>query len=54
MKSADEKKRLSTSKTISKGNLGFHCASVCCSVLLEIFIDKDVGKGVEIKATQVG
>ena len=27
--SADEKKRLPTGKTIARGNLGFHCASIC-------------------------
>ena len=54
LKLVDKKKRLPTSKTIAKGNLGFHCTSVC-SFLLEIFIDKQhkaVGQGAEIKSTQ--
>ena len=29
VKSADEKKRLPTGKTIARSNLGFHCTSVC-------------------------
>ena len=50
MESADEIKRLPTSKTIARGNLGFHCASVRLLFLLEIFIDKQrkaVGPGNE-------
>ena len=54
MELVDEKKQLPTGKTITRGNLGFHCASVC-SFCLEIFIDKQlkaVGNGTEIKAAQ--
>ena len=56
MESADEIKRLPTSKTIARGNL--HGLPLCFRLLLllEIFIDKQckaVGKDAETKATQV-